>query len=178
MKPRTTLAVVRRSTLLLATTLLMVGHAHAGNTQCEQEALLERLTCKTLWGVVGVIGYAMIAVDSIKNAITPGTPVTVELPDGSKISGSLSRAALQGRRLTEARTVKLTCKVNPPERSYAYAICELEYPMLRPVPSSNDYGTRTGKQPPYGFTANVQGEPEGNLIKLERPLRWQAGVGL
>lgn len=178
MKPLTTRLVSRPCAVLLATSLLMASNAHAGNTQCEQEALLERLTCKTLWGVVGVIGYAMFTVESIKNTITPGTPVMVELPDGSRVAGSLRRSALQGRRLTAAKTVKLTCKVNPPERSYAYAICELEYPMLRPLPSSNDYGTRTGKQPPYGLTANEQGVPDGTLIKLERPLRWQAGVGL
>jgi len=177
MKPRTTTVVSRRCALLLATSLLMANNAHAGNTQCEQEGLAERMACKALWGAVAVVGYAMITVDSIKNAISPGTPVTVELPDGSKISGSLRRSALQGRRLTQDKTVKLTCKVNPSEQSYAYAMCKLEYPKLRPLPDSNDFRFRTGEQPPYGFTANAQGVPDGSLIKLERPLRWEAGVG-
>ncbi|HMN94753.1 MAG TPA: hypothetical protein PKC60_16105 [Hydrogenophaga sp.] len=178
MKPINASAVARRSTLLLATSIWMVSNAQAGNTQCNQEGLTERISCKALWGAVAIVGYTVVTVDAIKNAITPGTPVTVELPDGSKISGSLRRSALQGRRLTQDKTVKLTCKVNPPERSYAYAMCVLEYPKLRPLPSSNDYRIRTGEQPSYWFTANAQGVPDGSLIKLERPLRWQAGVGL
>jgi len=164
---------------ILAASMLIAGNTHAGSVQCEQEAMSERLTCKAVRGIAFVVGYAVIAADSVANAISKRTPVTVELPDGSKISGSLSRTALQGRKLTKERTVKLGCKINPPQQqTWSFATCELEYPALPPVPTSTDYYTKTGKQASYTFPADKQGVPDGSLIRLERPLRWEMGVGL
>lgn len=167
---------IRRSFLLVL--LLATAHAIAGNVQCEQEGLSDRLACKAQNGLVFLLGGTVVAVESGINTATRGTAVQVQLPDGSRIAGILRHKALEGRKLPKGEPVRLTCNVNEPPFSGSYARCELAYPSLPPEPKAIGYYERTGNQPSYGLSADERGVPDPDLIKLERPLKWVNRIGM
>lgn len=155
------------------------NNATAGNMDCDQEGLANRLTCWGVKGAIFLVGGATVLTDKAANAITPGTAVQVQLPDGTIVAGKASRSVLSGRRLVDGKPLRLTCNVSqPPMAGGAYAHCDLAFPDLTPNPRSIDYYERTGKQPGFGFAADETGVPEPSLLKLDRPLRWVNGVGL
>lgn len=159
--------------------LSVTNNAAAGNMDCDQEGLANRLACWGVKGAIFLVGGAAVLTDKATNAITPGTAVQVQLPDGTIVAGKASRSVLSGRRLVDGKPLRLTCTVRQPGTpGHWHALCDLAFPDLTPNPRSIDYYERTGKQPGFGFSADEDGVPEPSLLKLDRPLRWVNGVGL
>lgn len=153
--------------------------ALAGDMDCDQEGLANRIMCWGVKGAIFLVGGAVVVSDKVSNAVTPGTAVQVELPDGSVVGGTASRSLLSGRKLVEGKPLRLVCKVREPGApGNWHALCDVSFPDLPPNPRSIDYSQKTGKQPGFGFTADENGVTEPSLLKLDRPLRWVNGVGI
>lgn len=151
--------------------------AQAGSL-CEESKGLDRVLCLGTLGVLSTAGAAVVAGESVASALTPRTDVLVELPSGERLNGKATSQLLSSRRLVPGVPLKLRCVASSPAFAgpYGFAACELQFPPLPPRPKSSDYYERTGLQPSWSFGANKDGVLEP-MLELERPLKWDAGVG-
>lgn len=169
----------RNAVALSFCALTATSPALAGDMDCDQEGLANRIMCWGVKGAIFLVGGAAVISDKVSNAVTPGTAVQVELPDGSVVGGTASRSLLSGRKLVDGKPLRLVCKVREPGApGNWHALCDVSFPDLPPNTRSIDYYQKTGKQPGFGFTADENGVTEPSLLKLDRPLRWVNGVGI
>lgn len=162
----------------LLSSLLLAPAAQAG-ALCDDLAGLDKALCLGALGVSVMVGGANFMGESIFSALVPATKVTVQLPSGEQISGEATRRLMVDRQLVDGKPLVLRCQVNttPLVDEYGYASCDLSFPALPPKLLSPDYYERTGQQPSWGFGANREGWVDPSLLRLERPLVWDKGVG-
>lgn len=151
--------------------------AQAGST-CDEAKSLDRVLCIGTLGVLSTAGAAVVAGESAVSALTPRTDVLVQLPSGERLRGKATSQLLSSRKLVPGVPLKLRCVVSSPAFAgpYGFAACDLQFPTLPARPKSPDYYERTGLQPGWTFGANDKGVLEP-MLELERPLRWDAGIG-
>ncbi len=143
---------------------------------CSTLSGLERLSCLAIKGTTMALGGAVVGATALGNAVTPGLPVKVQLPDGTMLEGRLSALARSQRKVSAGDTVRLVCSPNavPTVGEYGFAYCELHYPKVPARPKSPDYYERRGEQSSFSFGANAAGFTQPQVLELDTPIAWPA----